>query len=105
MKGQGVDKNNPVTTISMRNKFNRNGSRRYLEISYCGQLIIYLILDTDPVVAHGAHIFLIDLQHLVSVSEATLLSRTPRLHISNLKALPALVDPQVETKPLSLQPL
>lgn len=66
-------------------------------ISYSGQqmgrLAIYYILDTNPVEVHVMHIFLVDLQHSVSISEATLLCRTPRLHISDLKAPAALVHP------------
>lgn len=67
-----------------------------------GQLIIYKILDTNRVKVHVVHIFLVDFQHSVSISEAAVLCRTPRIHIPDLKTAAALVHPQVEAKALTL---
>lgn len=63
------------------------------------------VADTHCVKVHVDSIALIDFKHSVSISEAALVCRTPRLHHSDLKSLAALVCSQVEAKALSLQPL
>lgn len=64
-----------------------------------------LFMTTNPVEVHVGHIFIVDLQHVVSLSEVAVLCGAARVHISDLKASAVFVPPQVEAKALPLQTL
>lgn len=64
-----------------------------------------IIVITNPVELHVVHIFLIDLQHSVSIFEATEFSGAPGLHLPDDMALSALLHAQVKAKTLALSAL